>query len=409
MTRTWRQRLLAAALVVLAALTGGSRATAADNLSPVVIDSPAWAELMALPLQPGEPLPFYAADLVEAWGRPVEAIQLRRALLHRHLRVAVGEPFPTGGHVADVWQQARGNALSTADLMAAHDAALNRNLGFDVLASTAPGSSGSDLVPLGPQAPGFWADPQGRRLGVHLQLRNTGAVGLAPSSLLLRLSEPAPGLALVCEPTGTTRLLPPQQSAPWWCEAAPPAGSPTLQRLRAGQGPALQPGRVAWASLALQEPASAREMARDLAGRPPVFLRSFAERNSACERQGTCVQTRSVPRSAEAVKTEQERAAATDRQFRKDVRRNEGLATLLPWAYLLLGVTLYVLVARFVGVIPAALLSLAQGPAMAYWYLRASGGIDDYLKLVVLIFLAASGLFIAAVGSAVHKRFFANL
>ena len=219
MTRTWRQRLLAAALVVLAALTGGSRATAADNLSPVVIDSPAWAELMALPLQPGEPLPFYAADLVEAWGRPVEAIQLRRALLHRHLRVAAGESFPTGGHVADVWQQARGNALSTADLMAAHDAALNRHLGFEVLASAAPGSSGSDFVPLGPQAPGFWADPQGRRLGVHLQLRNTGAVGLAPSSLLLRLSDPAPGLVLVCEPTGSTRLLPPQQSTAWWCEA----------------------------------------------------------------------------------------------------------------------------------------------------------------------------------------------
>lgn len=404
MTPTLRLWIAAAGGVALALLSSGSRA------EPVVIDSPAWAELMALPLQAGEPAPFYAADLVESWGRPVEAIQLRRALLHLHLRWAAGQAVPTGGHVADVWQRARSEAVSDADLVSAHDAALKHSLVFEALASAAPGISGPGFAALGPLMPGFWADPQGRRLGAHLQLRNNGPLSLAPPSLLLRLPAPAPGLVLSCEPAGTTRVMQAQQSAAWWCEAVLPAGSQTLQSLRAGQGPRLQPDQAEWASTALQDPASVRDMAQALAGRPPVFLRAFAERNSACERQGTCAPTRSAPPpSADQVRQDRARAAAEDRKDRQETRRTQGLATLLPWAYLLFGVALYVLVARLAGVAVALLLSLAQGPAMAYWYFHASGGIDDYLKLVVLICLGSSGLYISAAGHAIYKRFFANL
>ena len=414
MSATRFVRRIAIVWVVMGSLASAGMAHAADptraSRPPIVIDSPAWAELMALPLKPGEALPFYAADLVEGWGRPVEAIQLRRALLHLHLRIAAGEPFPAAGRVGDVWQQSRSTALSAAELSAAEEAALNRVLLFEPVLAEAPSGGRSDgMALIGPQAPGFWADAAGRRVAAHLRLRNIGPVQMVPQSPMLRLRAAAPGLLLTCAPAGSSASIAAGQSATWWCEAEPPASPQTVQQLRAGRGPALQAGQAEWVSYALQDLASARRMAQALTGRPPVFLQAFAERNSGCEQQGECVRPRVATPSAETLAADRKRAIAETREDRKSGRRIEALAILIPFAYLLVGVALYVLVARWLGVIPAMALSLVQGPAVAYGFWGRTGRINDYLELVMLLMLASSGVYIAGLGQAVYKRWFANL
>jgi len=407
-------RWIAIVSMAMGSLASAGGAQAADPTPapwpPVVIDGPAWAELMALPLKPEEALPFYAADLVEGWGRPVEAMQLRRALLHLHLRIAAGEPFPAASRIGDVWQQSRSTALSGAELSAAEETALNRGLLFEpVLAEPPQGGRDAGMARIGPRAPGFWVDPAGRRVAAHLRLRNISPVEMVPQSLMLRLRAAEPGLLFACAPTGSSASIPAGQSSTWWCEAEPPASPQALQQLRAGRGPALQAGQAEWVSYALQDFASARRMAQALTGRPPVFLQAFVERNASCEQQGECVRPRVVPPSAEKLAADRKRAIAETREDRKSARRIEALGILIPFAYLLVGIAIYVLVARWLGVIPAVALSLVQGPAVAYGFWARTGHINDYLELILLIMLVSSGVYIAGLGQAVYKRWFANL
>jgi hypothetical protein len=89
-------------LVLLLLATGPARAARGD---PVVIDSPSWNALMARPAADGGITAFYAADLLQAWGRPGEAEGLRRRLLARHLRGLAGERLPPAT-LSELWQTA---------------------------------------------------------------------------------------------------------------------------------------------------------------------------------------------------------------------------------------------------------------------------------------------------------------
>lgn len=277
---------------------------------PVVTDSPAWNDVMALPVPASEPLPFYAADVLQAWGRAGDAHVLRGALLLLQLRLAGGHAVPPGWRVADVWQQAGGHLVTEAELNDAWQAARTRS-------------------------------------------------------------------------------------------------------------PAATAGVASWPGPLRADAASLREMASRLAGRPPVTLPAFFERNASCGRQGTCPQAplaEPLDGASKAQVAERESKARRrdqqnqqDRQDRRERRSREAFATFAPIVYLLVGVGLHVLITRLAGGVAAWVFSLAQGPAVAYAYMRLVGSIDNYGALVIVLFLGCSGLYIGAIARAIYRRWFAEL
>lgn len=112
--RPWRCAGWIGALLALLLMAGLAWAARGD---PVVIDSPAWQALMARPAADGDATAFYAAELLEAWGRPAEAATLRRQLLARHLRGLAGAT-PAPATLGEVWRGAAPNADELAQLHA---------------------------------------------------------------------------------------------------------------------------------------------------------------------------------------------------------------------------------------------------------------------------------------------------
>lgn len=86
---------------------------------PVVIDSPSWQALMARPAAQDGVTAFYAADLLELWGRGDEGRRLRRALLVRHLRALAGES-PPDATLGQLWAA---GPVSPDEVAAAHQRA----------------------------------------------------------------------------------------------------------------------------------------------------------------------------------------------------------------------------------------------------------------------------------------------
>ena len=268
---------------------------------PVVTDSPAWNDVMALPVPSGEPLPFYAADVLQAWGRAGDAHVLRGALLMMQLRLADGQTLPTGWRVADVWQQAGGHAVTDAELNAA------------------------------------------------------------------------------------------------W-------------QLARARSPAATSGVASWSGPLRSDAISVRELANRVAGRPPVMLQAFLERNADCQRQGTCPPAqRAEPLEAKSKAQVPDGERAARQQDRRERRSMESFAAFAPIVYLLVGVGLHVLITRLAGGVTAWMFSLAQGPAMAYAYMRIGGAIDNYGSLIIVMFLAFSGVYIGGLGRVAYRRWFASL
>jgi hypothetical protein len=86
---------------------------------PVVIDSPSWQALMARPASDNGVTAFYAADLLELWGRGAEGQRLRRALLLRHLRALAGDS-PPEATLGQLWAA---GPVSADEVAAAHQRA----------------------------------------------------------------------------------------------------------------------------------------------------------------------------------------------------------------------------------------------------------------------------------------------
>lgn len=135
-------------LHLMLALLGWAMAAAA-GAQPVQVDSPAWKALMARPAADGEVTAFYAADLLDAWQRPTEGDQLRRALLGRHLRAGAGEAVAPGV-LAAVWQA---GSPSPDELVAWHARA----------AARAPQAAWARTVPRSPEAVRLLAEQLGNR------------------------------------------------------------------------------------------------------------------------------------------------------------------------------------------------------------------------------------------------------
>jgi hypothetical protein len=392
--------LVLSALFCTPALTQGSA-------QPLVIDSPAWRELMGLPLPADAPPPLYAADLIERWGRPDEAGLLRRAMLLHHFRAAAGLPRQAGSTVGGLWRLSEHLPADGPALVAAQGQAFTRSLSVGVLQQAPPGRSGSGLVPL-PASPGFWLGAGAHTLGAHLSLRNTGPLTLAARELTLHLPDVGVPLELRCLPSGPPIALEPGATQPWWCELLAPSAA-TVQVLRAGNGPSLQARGARWSSTDLADDRGSRQVAEILAGRPPTELAALVRRLDSCHQQGTCPERVKAPVDPAELQARAEREAERAQRRAAKERRNRWVQTLGPWVYALVVITLHVLVARLVGRWAGIGLSLASGVALAAWLVVELRGSGSFAAIILPMVALGTGVVLAPIADWLYRRFFAGL
>jgi len=388
-----------AALLLGACLWAGP--VSAQRGGPVVIDSPAWKDLMAQPAMLGDLPAFHAADLIEAWGRPEEAEVLRRSLLLHHLRRAAGESPPTPATLGEVWQGSGAQPTPLEALAQAQQQALNHALAATADASPLP----PDRAAEGWKAAGSGAWQRPGRVALALVVSNRSPWPLALLGLQRRQEGPG-GVVLDCTPVTRVARLDAQQAARWSCEGA---GSAATIRADAA---------ARWVSTALASAGLVREMVRTLGDRPPLDLKAFVQRNESCIRQGTCpaVAAAAASRAAQRPRLSAEERYAAQRESEikseQQRRRRERLQNWIVVAYALGGLLLHLLVARAAGRIVATMVTLAIGPAIAVWMFFEYGigsGWGALGMLILLGGLCVVGLPLAVAYNFIHKRFFAGL
>lgn len=391
----WRRAVAMLAVVLPAAAVQAA----------VAIGSPAWNDLMARPAADGGLPAFYAADLVATWGRPEEAVVLRRALLQHHLRRAAGDAAPMPATLGEVWQQAQAQPPALEALATLHAQALNHALAATPDPQPLPAERAAEGWRDG-GAPGGWRS--GGRLALQLVVENRAPLVLAPLGLQRVAGAPGAEIRLPCQPASRVARLEPRQAARWWCE-----GETGAEGWRAAPQPR-------WASTALADEGSLREMVSLLGDRAPLDLREFVQRNQGCIRQGTCpamaaaVASRAEERARQRPSAEARYEAQRRREIEGEQRRRR--AKWLPlWvglAYTFGGLALHLLVARAAGRIVASTVTLAIGPAIAAWMFFTYGigsGWGALAMLFVLLALCVVGVPLTMAYNFIHKRFFAGL
>lgn len=237
----------------------------------------------------------------------------------------------------------------------------------------------------------IWGRPDvAARLRRSLLLRHLNAQGDAPppATTLRQLADaPVPGV---------DELLAAQQRA----------------RQRVGTAAASAP----WAAEAPRDDAAIARLAERVGNRPPADLADFMQRWGGCVPQGLCPE-RAAREQAQAEAAASKRAArlreelAFETRQRASQRSAERRQQAMLAAYVLGGLLLHLLVARYLGRVAANAATVLTGIGLAVWLWLASGpqsGWGGLAMLFVLLALTFSGLLLAPLYDWIHRRWFAR-
>jgi hypothetical protein len=388
-----------------ALLDGGLHAQA-----PVTPGSPAWTELMALPLRDHDALALPAADVLQAWKRPEDAGRLRRAMLLAQLRIATGaQPLPPeDARLGSLWSPAA--PLPSVDAL--HDAwaaALQR--GLEVAPAPQPPDAGAIEPRAVPGLPGWWRVDEAGHTRVLMTVTNRAPVRLAPGRSAVRVSWSGTTreVALRCVLQVPEQGLAPGRSGPLSCVAdAVPAGV------------ARPPDAWAWEPPALVTDDDLAALARLLAWPASTAGASLAARAADCVSQGNCsdaqhdavreqAAAREEARRARDAAAAAERDAATLGEMRRTRWRRLGVL-----AGLVAGQFVFIRMARLTGSLwPATAVIMAASTGVSFWLAQAAreAGHESLAPLVLGMLAVAAlgaGALLCAVYAAVYRGFFAD-
>lgn len=236
-----------------------------------------------------------------------------------------------------------------------------------------------------------WGRPDtAARLRRSLLLRHLNAQGAAPppAATLQQLADaPVPGF---------DELLAAQQRA----------------RQRAGAASSGAP----WAAEAPRDDGAVALLAERVGNRPPADLADFMKRWGGCVPQGRCPE-QAAREQARAEAAASNRAArlreelAFETRQRASQHRGERRQQAMLAAFVLGGLLLHLLVARYLGRVAANAATVLTGIGLAVWLWLASGpqsGWGGLAMLIVVAALAFSGLLLAPLYDWIHRRWFAR-
>ena len=236
-----------------------------------------------------------------------------------------------------------------------------------------------------------WGRPDAAaRLRRSLLLRHLEAQGAAPppAATLQQLADaPVPSF---------DQLLAAQQRA----------------RQRAGTAAAGAP----WAAEAPRDDGAVALLAERVGNRPPADLADFVQRWGGCVPQGRCPE-QAAREQARAEAAASKRAArlreelASETRQRASQRSAERRQQAVLAAFVLGGLLLHLLLARYLGRWAANAATVLTGIGLAAWLWLASGPQSGWGGLAMLIVagaLACSGLLLAPLYDWIHRRWFAR-
>ena len=404
--------LLGAACLAPAAHAAG-RPFGADDATraadPVRVGSPAWSDLLALPLRDHDALQLPAADVLARWQRPDEGDRLRRAAMLAQLRIARGAmPLPNDdARLATLWTEPMPR-VPVDDLQEAWQAALQQ--GLSVTPRGDDPSGGAYVARSIPDVPGFWRMDEVGHVAVLAAVRNEAPVRLAPGEAEARASwdRPPRTLDLRCRLMTKERGIAPGATAPLYCVAdAMP------------QGIDHWPDRWTWRAPRLVTDDELEGLAAALSSPVSTAALGVLSRDADCQAQDNCSdaqraaiaqaeQARVAARVSEAARWQKERQDVAHRDARTQ-RRN----ALVLAAAAIAGQVVFVVLARLTGsIVPSSLLVMGGAGVISFWFWRAAqeASRDSFLPLVLALFAVgaiAGGACLCKVYSVVYRLFFA--
>ncbi|MFL6681716.1 MAG: hypothetical protein ACJ8IK_25485 [Burkholderiaceae bacterium] len=404
--------LLGTACLAPAAHAAGHPSGAGDATraaAPVRVGSPAWNDLLALPLLDHDALQLPAADVLARWQRPDESDRLRRAVMLAQLRIAGGAmPLPNdGAGLATLWTEPMPR-VPVDDLYEAWQAALQR--GLSVTPREDDPSGGAYAARRIPDVSGFWRMDEAGHVAVLAAVRNETPVRLAPGEAEARASwdRPPRALDLRCRLMTKERGIAPGASAPLYCvaDAMPP-------------GVDHWPDRWTWRPPRLVTDDELEGLAAALSSPVSTAALSVLSRDGGCQAQDNCSdaqraalaqaeQARMAARASETTRWEKDSQDVAHRDARK--RRRDVLVLA---AAAIAGQVIFVVLARLTGsVVPSSLLVMGGACVVSFWFWRAAqeASRDSFLPLVLAIFAVgaiAGGACLCVVYSVVFRLFFA--
>jgi hypothetical protein len=183
-------------------------------------------------------------------------------------------------------------------------------------------------------------------------------------------------------------------------------------RQRAGRAAAGAP----WAAEAPRDDGAVALLAERVGNRPPADLADFVQRWGGCVPQGRCPD-QAAREQARAEAAASNRAArlreelASETRQRASQHRGERRQQAMLAAFVLGGLLLHLLVARYLGRVAANAATVLTGIGLAAWLWLASGPQSGWGALAMLIVvgaLACSGLLLAPLYDWIHRRWFAR-
>lgn len=193
------------------------------------------------------------------------------------------------------------------------------------------------------------------------------------------------------------------------------AGTPSLAELdRALARAAPRAGGAPWPQTTALDDEAVRHIADAMGLRPPADWAGFVSRHADCRSQGTCPpRSQPAPSNADPDQAwrEQQRRDQQARADRALRQRMDRFALAWLAAYVLAGLLVHLLLARFVGRWVAVAVTLAIGPVLSIWLLKAHAPQPGWggLALAILVMALTGGaLVLAPLFDAVHRRFFAQ-